>query len=155
MRSADEPWNKTGRLLIEGRGGGSFFNELGCFVRVRYVGHVAGIHFDRLGIGALRLHALLIRIDRPVGGGHHVPGGFRLPGGRLKGGERVSGDQNLRLRHECRFSLRKVRREVGMEDGRVKVEVAIVGLLGPVLAGGKPCTGAVQLSLVSGANAAI
>jgi hypothetical protein len=35
---------------------------------VRHVGHMAGIHFDRLGIGALRHHALLIRIDRPVCG---------------------------------------------------------------------------------------
>jgi hypothetical protein len=43
---------------------------------------MAAIHFDRLGIGALRHHALLVRIDRSVRRGHHVPGGFGLPGGR-------------------------------------------------------------------------
>src|SRR5580658_1738319 len=28
-------------------GGGSLFDELGCFLRVRHVSHMAGIHFDR------------------------------------------------------------------------------------------------------------
>src|ERR1700720_3261489 len=57
-------------LLFDGRGGGSLFDKLGCFLRVRHVGHMAGIHFDRLGISALRHHALLVRVDRPVCGGH-------------------------------------------------------------------------------------
>src|SRR5580704_15522491 len=53
-------------LLIDVCGGGSLFDELGCFLRVRHVGHMAGIHFDRLGFGALRHHPLLVRIDRPI-----------------------------------------------------------------------------------------
>ena len=44
-------------------GGGGLFNELGCFVRMRHIGHMARLHFDRLGLGALRHHALLFRID--------------------------------------------------------------------------------------------
>src|ERR1700724_4630775 len=35
---------------------------------------MARLHFDRLGFGALRHHALLCWIDRPIFGGHHVPG---------------------------------------------------------------------------------
>src|SRR5260370_20264224 len=72
-------WRRGGNLFNER--GGSLFNELGCFLRVRYVSHMAGIHFDRLGIGALRHHTLLVRIDRPVCGGHHVPGALGLPCG--------------------------------------------------------------------------
>jgi len=81
-------WRRGGNLFNER--GGSLFNKLGCFLRVRYVGHMAGIHFDRLGIGALRHHALLVRIDRSVCGGHHVPGGPRF------------GDSGL-FRSEIRF----------------------------------------------------
>jgi hypothetical protein len=44
-------------------GSGSLFDELGCFLRMRHVSHMAGIHFDRLGMGALRHHALLLRVD--------------------------------------------------------------------------------------------
>ena len=62
-------------------GGGSLFDELGCFLRVRHVGHMAGFHFDRLGVGALRHHPFLVRIDRSVFGGHHVPGGFGFQAG--------------------------------------------------------------------------
>jgi hypothetical protein len=47
-------------------GGGSLFDELSCLLRVRHVGNMARFHFDRLSLGALRHHALLIRIDRPV-----------------------------------------------------------------------------------------
>jgi len=50
-------------LLIGANGSGGFFDELGRFLRARDVGHVARLHFDRLGIGALRHHALLVRID--------------------------------------------------------------------------------------------
>src|SRR5580658_11109820 len=74
------------------------------------------IHFDRLGMGALRHHALLVRIDRPVCGGHHVPGGLGLPGGvRDLVGERVGGDWHLRYGHEVGHGRRNVRREVGRE----------------------------------------
>src|SRR3984893_11147782 len=72
---------KTYWLLVDMCGGGSLFDDLCCFLRVRHVGHMAGIHFHRLGLGALRHHPLLVRIDRPVCGGHHVPGGLGLPGG--------------------------------------------------------------------------
>src|ERR1700686_134372 len=53
-------------LLVGVCGGGSLFDELGCFLRMRHISDMAGIHFDRLGIGALRHHAFLYRIDRPV-----------------------------------------------------------------------------------------
>jgi hypothetical protein len=42
---------------------------------------MAARHFDRLGTGALRHHAFLVRIDRPVNGGHPVPAGLGLPCG--------------------------------------------------------------------------
>src|SRR5580698_9403991 len=91
---------KTCWLLVDMCGGGSLFDELGCFLRVRHVGHMAGIHFDRLGMGTLRHHALLVRIDRPVCGGHHVPGWLGFPGGtRDLVGKRVSGDRHLRYGH--------------------------------------------------------
>src|SRR5229473_1499913 len=129
--SAQIPWQKTmlglvcvgfilfsfGQRLLTGyRGCGSLFDELGCFLRVRHVGHMAGIHFDRLGMGALRHHTLLVRIDRPVCGGHHIPSGLGLPGGRRDlVGERVGGDGHLRLGHEVGHGWRNVRREVGRE----------------------------------------
>src|SRR4029077_11299016 len=98
------------------RRSGSLFDKLGCFLRMRHVGHMAGIYFDRLGLGALCHHALLVRIDRPVLGGHHVPGGLGLPGGRLNlVGERVGGDRHLRHSHEPRLLRRNVRCEVGRE----------------------------------------
>src|ERR1700722_790536 len=104
------------RLWIDGRRGGSLFNELGCFLRMRHVGHMAGIHLDRLGIGALRHHALLIRIDRSVFGGHHVPGWLVLPGGiRNLMGERVGRDRHLRYSHELRLIAWNVRCEVSHE----------------------------------------
>src|SRR5271154_169202 len=83
---------------------------------MRHVGHMAGIHFDRPGIGALRHHPLLVRIDRPVRSGHHVPGGLGLPG-RIPDfmGERVGGDRHLRDSHEPRLLRRNVRCEVGRE----------------------------------------
>src|SRR6266436_4230766 len=88
----------TASYLWNGRRGGSLFDELGCFLGMRDVGHMAGIHFNRLGIGALRHHALLVRIDRPICGGHNVPAGLGLPGRRRDlVGERVSGDRHLRL----------------------------------------------------------
>src|SRR6202789_1479259 len=62
-------------LVIDVCGGGGLFDELGCLLRVGHVGHMAGIDFDRLGAGALRHHPLLLRIDRSVLRGHHVPGG--------------------------------------------------------------------------------
>ena len=63
---ANEALHQNCRLLMGGRRGGSLFDELGCFPGMRHVGHMAGIHFDRLGIGPLRHHALLVRVDRPV-----------------------------------------------------------------------------------------
>lgn len=104
------------RLSINGRSGGSVFDELGCFLRVRHVGHVAGIHFDRLGVGPFRHHALLVRVDRAVGAGHHVPSGLGLPGRRRDlVGERVGRDRHLRLGHEVGHGRRDVRREIGRE----------------------------------------
>ena len=101
---------------MDRRRGRSLFDELGCFLRVRHVGHVAGIHFDRLGVGPLRHHALLVRIDRTVCGGHHVPSGLGLPGGRRDlVSERIGGNRHLRLGHEVGHDRRNVRREVGRE----------------------------------------
>src|SRR6202008_680004 len=74
---------------------------------------------------ALRHHALLLRIDRPVSGGHHVPGGLGLPGGiRDLVRERVSGDRHLRYSHEVGHGRRNVRREVGREMRLVYPPVA-------------------------------
>ena len=58
-----KPVIKAGRLLMDGRGGGSFFDELGRFLGMRDVGRVAGIDFNCLRIGALGHHALLLWID--------------------------------------------------------------------------------------------
>src|ERR1700730_14846600 len=88
----------------DGCRGGSLFDELGCFLWKRHVGYMARLHFDRLGLCALRHHALLVRIDRSVFGRHHVPGGLVLPGGILNlMGERVSRNRHLRYRHELRL----------------------------------------------------
>src|SRR5579863_3258370 len=112
--SAEIILSASAKLPIDGSG--SLFDELGCFFRMRHVGHMARLHFDRLGLGALCHHALLIRIDRPIFGGHHVPGGLALPGGRLNlVGERVGGDWYLRHSHEPRLLRRNVRCEVGCE----------------------------------------
>src|SRR5262245_32478643 len=47
-------------------GSGSFFDELGRFLRMRNVGRMARIHLDCLGISALGHLALVFRIDRSV-----------------------------------------------------------------------------------------
>src|SRR6202023_2369802 len=108
------------------RRSGSLLDELGRFLRVRHVGHMARLHFDRLGFGAFRHHALLVRIDRAVFGCHHVPGGLVLPRGiRNLVGERVGGDWHLRYSHECCLLRRNVRCEVGREMRLVYPPVAI------------------------------
>src|SRR5271170_2782809 len=77
---------------------------------------MARLHFDRLGLGALRHHALLVRIDRSVFGGHHVKGRLVLPGGILNlMGERVSRNRYLGYGHELRLIPWDVRCEVGHE----------------------------------------
>src|SRR5271163_720319 len=112
--SAESILSESTWLLTDG--GGSLFDELGCFLRKRHIGHMARLHFDRLGLGALRHHALLVRIDRSVFGGHHVPGGFVLPGGVFDlMGERVGRDRHLRYSHELRLIPWDVRCEVGRE----------------------------------------
>src|SRR5579863_4454910 len=112
--SAEIILSASAKLPIDGSG--SLFDELGCFFRMRHVGHMARLHFDRLGLGALCHHALLIRIDRPIFGGHHVPGGFVLPSGILNlMGERVGGDRHLRYGHELRLIPWNVRGEVSHE----------------------------------------
>src|SRR4029077_756623 len=113
-------------LFIDVYGGGSLFDELGCFPWMRHISHMAGRNLDRLGTGALRHHAFLVWIDRPVSGGHHVPTGLRLPGGvRDLVGERVSGDRHLRYSHEVGHGRRNVRREVGREMRLVYPPVAV------------------------------
>src|SRR5580658_7850001 len=103
-------------LLVDVCGGSGLFDELGCFLWVRHVGHMARLHFDRLGLGALRHHALLVRIDRSVFGGYHVPGGLVLPGGiRNLMGERVGGDRHLRYSHELRLIPWNVRCKISHE----------------------------------------
>src|SRR5271154_5957414 len=103
-------------LLADLCGGGSLFDELGCFLRVRHVGHMARLHFDCLGLGALRHHALLFRIYRSVFGCHHVKSGLVLPGGILdQMGERVSRNRHLCYSHELRLIPWDVRCEVGHE----------------------------------------
>src|SRR5580698_6999364 len=67
------------RLSVGVRRG--LFDEFGRLSWVRYVGHMAGSQFDRRGMGALRHHPFLNRIDRPVLARHHVPDGFGLPCG--------------------------------------------------------------------------
>src|SRR5580693_2907268 len=128
-------------LLVDVCGGGSLFDELGCFLRTRHVGNMARLHFDRLGLGALRHHALLIRIDRPVFGGHHVPGGLVLPRGiRNLMGERVSGDRHLRYSHECSLLRWNVRCEVGREMRLVYPPVVIAVRLERLDAWGRACS---------------
>ena len=105
-----------GCYRLAGRRGCSLFNELGCFLRVRHVGYMARFHFDRLGVGALCHHALLIRIDRSVFAGHHVKGRLMLPGGILNlVGEGVGRDRDLRYSHELRLIPWNVRCKVGDE----------------------------------------
>src|SRR5271163_387600 len=112
--SAESILSESTWLLTDG--GGSLFDELGCFLRKRHIGHMARLHFDRLGLGALRHHALLVRIDRSVFGGHHVPGGLMLPGGIFDlMGERVGRNRHLRYSHELSFIPWNVRCEVGHE----------------------------------------
>src|ERR1700685_3882925 len=101
-------------------GGGSRFDELSCFLRMRHVGHVAGLYLDRLCLSALGHHAFLVRIDRSVFAGHHVPGGLVLPRGVLYlMCERVGGDRHLRYCHELSFIPWNVRCGVGDEVGLV------------------------------------
>src|SRR5580658_1136858 len=83
---------------------------------MRHVSHMARLHFDGRRLGALRHHALLIRVDRSVFAGHHVPGGLVLPGGfRNRMSERVGRDWHLRYSHELRLIPRDVRCEVSHE----------------------------------------
>src|SRR5260370_3504423 len=104
------------RLLMDGRRGRSLFDELGCFLRMRHVGHMAGIYFDRLALGALRHHALLVRLDRPVCGSHHVPGRLGLPGGTPDlVGKRVRWDRHLRYSHVVGLGGGTIRSEVDRE----------------------------------------
>src|SRR5271155_2422337 len=106
--------------------GGSLFDELGCFLRKRHIGHMARLHFDRLGLGALRHHALLVRIDRSVVGGDHVPGRLVFPGGiRNLMGERVGRDRHLRYGHELRLLPWNVRCKVGREMRLIYPPVAV------------------------------
>src|SRR5271168_1585738 len=112
--SAESILSESIWLLTDG--GGSLFDELGCFLRKRHIGDMARLHFDRLGLGALGHHALLIRIDRSVFGGYHVPGGLVLPGGICDlMGERVGRDRHLRYSHELRLIPWDVRCEVSYE----------------------------------------
>src|SRR5271156_5532353 len=87
---------------------------------------MARLHFDRLGLGALRHHALLIRIDRSVFGGHHVPGRLVFPG-RIRNlvGERVGRDRHLRDSHKLRLLPWNVCCKVGREMRLVYPPVAI------------------------------
>jgi len=123
-RSVDSSCNaKTCWLLVDVCVCGSIFDELGRFLRVRHVGHVARVHFDGGRIGALGHHAFLYRIDRPIRAGHHIPGGLGLPGGiRDLVGERISGDRYLRSSHECRARL---------FDGNTQAEDKLVSLFEP------------------------
>src|SRR5436305_8775848 len=117
---------------------------------------MTGIDFDRLGLGALRHHTLLVRIDRPVCGGHHVPGGLGLPGGICDlMGERVGGDRHLRYSHV-----------VGLAGGisAAKSAAKCVSSIHqfPLLSGlnaldacGRACSIDAQLSPSSSANAAM
>src|SRR5271155_4324292 len=41
------------RIWLHTDGSRSLFDELGCFLRERHKGHMARLHFDRLGLGAL------------------------------------------------------------------------------------------------------
>src|SRR5580693_10139954 len=80
---------------------------------MRHVGHMAGIHFDRLGVGAFRHHPLLVWIDRSVCAGHHVPGGLGLPCGlRDLVGKRVGRDRHLRYSHKLCLIPWDIRSEV-------------------------------------------
>src|SRR5579862_4142528 len=80
---------------------------------MRHVGHMAGIHFHSLGVGALRHHPLLVRIDRSVCGGDHVKRGLVLPCGILNlMGERVGGNRHLRYSHKLCLIPWDVRCEV-------------------------------------------
>src|SRR3984957_20004749 len=107
---------KVDWLPVDVCGGGSLFDELGCFLRVRHVSDMAGIHFDRLGVGELRHHPLLLGIDRPVGAGHYVKGWLVLPSGiRDLMGERVGGNRHLRDSHEVSLGRGNIRCEVGNE----------------------------------------
>src|ERR1700733_12553356 len=112
-------------------GAGSLFDELGCLLRMRHVRHMAGaVYFNRLGMGALRHHALLVRIDRPVCRRHHVPGGLGFPRGICDlVGERVGGDRHLRHGHKgglVRWNVRReVRREVSLFDPPVTIAVGL------------------------------
>jgi len=87
---------------------------------------MAGVYFDRLGMGALRHHPLLLRIDRSIFRGHHVKGAFGLPG-RVRDlvGESVGGDRHLRYSHKAGHGRRNVRREVGGEMRLIYPPVAV------------------------------
>jgi hypothetical protein len=61
--SQEQPLGSSVASLIGRRVGSGLLDELGRFFRMRHVGHMAGIHFNRRGMGALCHHALLLRID--------------------------------------------------------------------------------------------
>jgi len=61
--SQEQPLGRSVASLIGRRVGSGLLDELGRFFRMRHVGHMAGIHFNRRGMGALCHHALLLRID--------------------------------------------------------------------------------------------
>src|ERR1700688_4622825 len=154
-------WAKTRSWLfssggyLDPCGGSSLFDELSCFLRMRHVGHMAGIYFDRLGVGALRHHPLLVRIDRSaVATMYQVGLVFHAGFVTLWVNESVEigtceiamnsafsrGTSAAKSATKCSWSIQKL---------------PLLSCLIAVLAGGTACSIAAQLSPSSSANAAI
>src|SRR5271163_1900259 len=153
------PLSKRGGLaggLRESYSGGSLLDELGCFLRVGHVGHMARLYLDRLSLGALRHHPLLVRIDRPNFGGDHVPGGLVLPGGVLdRVSERIGDIGTCDIAMNSAFSF-------GMSAAKSAAKSFCFIHQLPLLSGanafeawGNPCSIVAQLSPSSSAKAAM
>jgi hypothetical protein len=123
---------------------------------MRHVGHMARLHFDRFGVGALCHHAFLFRIDRSVFACHHVKGRLVLPGGILNlMGERVSRNRHLCYSHELCLIPWDVRCEVSHEMRLVDPPKPVAVGVNALEACGTAVSIDAQLSPSSSAKAAI
>ena len=122
MASTDRSRHRVSRCL---------FDQRGHFLWVRFVDRVAGaLHFDRLAVGTLGVHAFQIGVDDAIGGRYRVPAWLGLPCGLARRyGKYRCGGECLRARLEQGLS----RRQVGGEIGRIMCRIEIQKTVGSLL----------------------
>src|ERR1700733_11226519 len=126
--SPAEARNSLGSSPVGARVLGRVLNQFCDFNRVGCVDRVAGpLDLNGRAVGTLRVHALKIWIDDPVGPGHHVPARLSLPCCiSERGRERGAGCEYLRIRLELSLLLREIGGKLRREPDRIDESVSIV-----------------------------